>query len=338
MTKKILILGVGGFIGGTLVGSILEQKPDWEIYGMDLSHDKVQEFIGHERFHFTQGNIIEQEDWIKEHIEKCDVIFPLVAIANPAVYVSNPLLIFELGFEENLKIIRWCVEHKKHVVFPSTSEVYGMNDDDEFCEETSNFVTGPVNKTRWIYATSKQLLGRIIYAYGEQGLNYTLFRPFNWIGEKLDNIIDKPGGSRVLTQFISNVIHGKDIQLVGGGLQKRCFTDSSEGVDALVRIIDRADSEANRRVFNIGNPENNYSIKELAEMTLEEIKKFPAYAEKANKCKIVDIDSAEYYGSGYQDVKSRVPAIRNAKELLGWEPKITLRESVQKILAYHLKD
>ena len=115
-------------------------------------------------------------------MRKCDVILPLVAIATPATYVREPLRVFELDFEANLPIIRHCVKYKKRVVFPSTSEVYGACRDKEFDPETSELVLGPIHKQRWIYSCVKQLLDRIIWAYGQQGLQFTLFRPFNWVG------------------------------------------------------------------------------------------------------------------------------------------------------------
>ena len=141
-------------------------------------------------------------------MKKCDAILPLVAIANPAQYVKDPLRVFELDFEANLEIVRQCVKYRKRMIFPSTSEVYGMCPDAELNEETSPLVYGPIDKQRWIYACSKQLLDRVIYAYGvRDGVDYTLFRPFNWIGPKLDNVFEpKEGSSRFFTQFISNVI------------------------------------------------------------------------------------------------------------------------------------
>lgn len=90
------------------------------------------------------------------------------------MFVSRCAL-FELDFEANLPIVRAAVKYRKHLVFPSTSEVYGMSTDSEFDAERSNLVYGPINKPRWIYACSKQLMDRVIHAYGqEQGLTYTL--------------------------------------------------------------------------------------------------------------------------------------------------------------------
>lgn len=95
-------------------------------------------------------------------------MLPLVAIATPIEYTRNPLRVFELDFEENLKIIRYCVKYHKRIIFPSTSEVYGMCTDNVFDEDSSNLIVGPVNKPRWIYSVSKRLLDRVIWAYGEK--------------------------------------------------------------------------------------------------------------------------------------------------------------------------
>lgn len=338
MSEKILILGVNGFIGSSLCERILNTT-DWEVFGMDLGTHKIEELLNHPRFHFTKGDITVDRDWVETHVQKCDVVLPLVAVANPSVYVSNPLYVFELDFEANLEIVRLCVTHKKHLVFPSTSEVYGMSEDVPFDEETSRLVLGPINKQRWIYACSKQLLDRVIYAYGEkEGLNYTLFRPFNWIGPKLDNILSpKEGSTRVLTQFITNILHGRELQLVDGGQQRRCFTDIDDGIDGIMEIIRHRHDSANRRIFNLGNPTHNLSIKELAELLLKLVSTYPKYREKAAQTKIIAVEANDYYGQGYQDVKNRVPAIENARKYLNWEPKVSMEDSIRKTLDYHLK-
>jgi nucleoside-diphosphate-sugar epimerase len=124
MSKKVLILGVNGFIGSALTEAILKEKT-WQVYGMDIDDGKLEGSTGHPRFHFVEGDITINKEWIEYHIKKCDVILPLVAIATPAIYVQNPLRVFELDFEANLEIIRKCVHYKKRVIFPSTSEVYG---------------------------------------------------------------------------------------------------------------------------------------------------------------------------------------------------------------------
>jgi nucleoside-diphosphate-sugar epimerase len=332
---KILILGINGFIGHHLTEKVLSTT-DWEIYGMDMSSDRVAAHLSNPRFHFIEGDITINKEWVEYHVRKCDVVLPLVAIATPSTYVNDPLRVFELDFEANLPIVRQCLKYKSRVIFPSTSEVYGMSDEAEFHEESSKLVLGPIEKERWIYSCSKQLMDRVIFAYGRhQGLDFTLFRPFNWIGPNQDQVLDpKEGSSRVVSQFISNIINEQDIQLVNGGAQRRSFTYIEDGIDALIKIIANKDNCASGRIFNIGNPKNDLSIRELAEMLIHTAKKYPTLKAKADKCKIQIVDGANYYGAGYQDVSARVPSIKNAKEYLGWEPHYTTETALDKTLAW----
>lgn len=336
---KILILGANGFIGSHLVEAILANKPEWHIDAMDLAQDKLTDCLGKKHFNFVQGDITQQKEWINARLQECDVVLPLVAIATPALYVQDPLRVFELDFEANLEIVRQCVKYNKRIIFPSTSEVYGMCPDAEFDEEKSYLVTGPIKYERWIYSTSKQLLDRLIYAYGKhKGLSYTLFRPFNWYGPRLDNVFNpKPGGSRVLTQFIGNVLRGENINLVNGGSAQRCFTYIGDGVDALVRIIENKDNCAHNRIFNIGNPEENISIRTLATMLVDNISQhYPKHAAQAQAIKLVDVEAKNYFGDGYQDVSLRVPAIRHAREYLAWQPQTDMATGLRKTLDFYL--
>ncbi|AVF40640.1 bifunctional UDP-4-keto-pentose/UDP-xylose synthase [Pandoraea apista] len=330
--KKVLILGVNGFIGHHLSKRILETT-DWEVYGMDMLTDRLGDLVNHERMHFFEGDITINKEWVEYHIRKCDVILPLVAIATPATYVKAPLRVFELDFEANLPIVRSAVKYGKHLVFPSTSEVYGMCTDGEFDPENSPLIYGPINKPRWIYACSKQLMDRVIWGYGmQEGLNFSLFRPFNWIGAGLDSIYTpKEGSSRVVTQFLGHIARGENISLVDGGNQKRAFTDIDDGIDALVRIIDNKNNVASGKIYNIGNPKNNFSVRELANMMLKLAAEYPEYAETAKKVQLVETSSGAYYGNGYQDVQNRVPKIENTMQELGWAPTTSMNDALRKI-------
>jgi nucleoside-diphosphate-sugar epimerase len=332
MSTKVLILGVNGFIGHHLSARILEDT-DWEVFGMDMNSERIAPLMSKPRFHFFEGDITINKEWIEYHIRKCDVVLPLVAIATPSTYVNNPLRVFELDFEANLPIVRQCVRYQKRVLFPSTSEVYGMCHDSEFDPENSELVYGPISKPRWIYACSKQLMDRVIHAYGQEGrLDYTLFRPFNWIGAGLDNLhAAKEGSSRVITQFLGHIVRGEPIQLVDGGGQKRCFTDISDGIEALMKIIANRGGCATRKIFNIGNPANNYSVRELAQQMLALAAEYPEYRDNAKKVRLVETTSGEYYGKGYQDVSNRVPKIDNTRAELGWEPRVIMRDALKQI-------
>ena len=323
--KRILILGVNGFIGHHLSRRILAAT-DWEIYGMDMQTDRIAELLTEKRFHFFEGDITINREWIEYHVKKCDVLLPLVAIATPATYVREPLRVFELDFEANLPIVRAAVRYRKRLVFPSTSEVYGMCTDAEFDPDSSNLVLGPIDKPRWIYACAKQLMDRVIHAYGmQEGLDYTLFRPFNWIGSGLDSInAPKEGSSRVITQFLGHIVRGEPIQLVDGGTQKRTFTYIDDGIDALLPIIENRAGVASRKIYNIGNPANNYSVRELATMMVALARTYPEYRDNAEKVVLVETTADTYYGRGYQDVQNRVPRITNTCADLDWQPVVAM--------------
>jgi nucleoside-diphosphate-sugar epimerase len=324
--KRILILGVNGFIGHHLSKRIVEQT-DWEVYGMDMQTDRIADLLEHKRFHFFEGDITINREWIEYNVRKCDTVLPLVAIATPATYVKEPLKVFELDFEANLPIVRSCVKHGKRLVFPSTSEVYGMCADREFDPERSPLVYGPIDKPRWIYACAKQLMDRVIHAYGmKEGLDYTLFRPFNWIGSGLDNLnAAKEGSSRVITQFFGHIVRGEPIKLVDGGRQKRAFTYIDDGIDALMKIIE------NRKRIATGKPKNNYSVRDLAGMMVKLALDYPEYRANARKVKLVKTTAAQYYGKGYQDVQNRVPKITQTTRDLGWKPRVNMQLALKRI-------
>lgn len=335
---RVLILGVNGFIGNHLSERLLRDG-HYEVYGLDIGSDAIERLKSNPDFHFVEGDISIHTEWIEYHIKKCDVVLPLVAIATPIEYTRNPLRVFELDFEENLKLVRYCVKYGKRVIFPSTSEVYGMCGDASFDEDSSNLVVGPINKQRWIYSVSKQLLDRVIWAYGQKGLRFTLFRPFNWMGPRLDRLDSaRIGSSRAITQLILHLVEGTPIRLVDGGAQKRCFTDVDDGIEALARIVDNDGGRCDGQIVNIGNPDNEASIRELGEELLRQFEAHPLRAHFPPFAGFREVESRSFYGDGYQDVAHRRPSIDNARRLLDWEPKVHMRETIAKTLDFFLRE
>ncbi|MCF5692224.1 bifunctional UDP-4-amino-4-deoxy-L-arabinose formyltransferase/UDP-glucuronic acid oxidase ArnA [Pseudomonas sp. PA-1-2A] len=335
---RVLILGVNGFIGNHLSERLLRDDR-YEVYGLDIGSDAIERLRSHPNFHYVEGDISIHTEWIEYHIKKCDVVLPLVAIATPIEYTRNPLRVFELDFEENLKLVRYCVKYNKRVIFPSTSEVYGMCQDQYFDEDTSNLVVGPVNKQRWIYSVSKQLLDRVIWAYGDKGLKFTLFRPFNWMGPRLDRLDSaRIGSSRAITQLILNLVEGTPIRLFDGGEQKRCFTDIADGIEALARIIDNDNGVCDGQIINIGNPENEASIRQLGEELLRQFEAHPLRHNFPPFAGFRDVESKAFYGTGYQDVAHRKPSIENARRLLNWEPSVQMSETIGNTLDFFLRE
>jgi len=330
---KILILGANGFIGSHLVQGILDET-DWSVSAFDLSGSNLEAYADGPRFSFRKGDIFTDDDWLRRAVVDSDVVLPLAGIAKPSYYLSKPLWTFELDFEQNLKIVRMCVETDRRVIFPSTSEVYGMSTDTVLKEDESPLIVGPIGKMRWIYSCGKQMMDRVITAYGqERGLRYTLFRPFNWIGPRLDTFRDaEERTARSITQMAHDVLTGRGITLVNGGEQQRSFTYISDGIAALLAIL-RDERASDGRIFNIGNPANNASIKELAGIIIEAMKAIPAFREAAERATVTVMPAEEYYGNGYDDMQNRVPSIEAIGEALGWKPVVPLREAVARTIA-----
>jgi len=333
--KKVFIIGVNGFIGSHLAEELLRRK-SYEVTGLDLFDNRISHVLEDSNLRFKKGDMYDNWDWIEENIKNSDVVVPLVAIAQPKFYIQEPLRVFELDFEANLKIIRMVVKHGKYLVFPSTSEVYGKVVEEYFNEDNTNLVVGPINQQRWIYSAIKQMLDRIIYAYGvKEGLKYCCFRPFNWVGPRLDSIKDSlNGSSRVVTSFFANLLFEKPIEIVGDGKQCRCFTDVSDGVECLILIIDNKE-KCNGHIFNIGNPDNFLTIYELALKCIEVFKSHPRIPSMLkDKATYKFVSSEDYYGKGYDDVIHRRPSIEKALSILGWEPQIDISTSLKNSADY----
>lgn len=335
--KKFFITGVNGFIGSMLAEKLLGQG--YKVAGIDPETFNIKHLLKNKKFSFMKARLENSHGLVEKQIKAAGIIIPLAAVATPVDYIRNPLKVFELDFEENLFIVKMCVKHKKRIIFPSTSEVYGMCGDASFNEDTSKFILGPTKNQRWIYSCCKQLLERIIWAHGkESGLRFTVFRPFNWVGPRLDSLKGaRSKSSRVITLFISNIVNGEPLLLVDGGGQRRSFTDISDGVGCLLKIIENKNSVCDGEIFNIGNPGNEMNIKELAEKLLESFKKHPLRRRFPEPPGIKSVKSGLFYGEGYEDIPHRKPCVKKAEKLFGWKPRTPFSETLEKTLDYFLK-
>lgn len=122
-----------------------------------------------------------------------------------------------------------------------------------FSEDSTPLIMGPINEHRWIYASAKQLLERVLHAYGvEKNFNYTIIRPFNFVGPKIDYLpSEKDGNPRVFSHFIDALLYGKPMKLVDGGKNLRGYTYIDDAIDCIVRILDNPNSVCDREIFNV---------------------------------------------------------------------------------------
>jgi len=350
---KILNLGCSGFVGSHITERLLAEGHT--VIGVDVYRDKIEEFIDHKNLVFVEEDIRSQRLNLDELVETSDVVIDLIAYANPGLYVRIPLEVFRLNFTENLKIAEACVRHKKRLIQFSSCEVYGKtvvnvvkdelsNPEDPcyalFSEDKSDFILGHVGKHRWIYACAKQLLERVIHAYGiEHGFQYTIIRPFNFIGPKIDYLLDETDGiPRVFSFFMDALISGTQMKLVNGGHHRRCYTYIDDAIECIYRIVDNPNNVCDQQIFNIGTPENEISMRELAVMMRE------VYAAKLLSPsspplpEIVEVSAEDFYGDGYEDSDRRIPDIAKAHSLLGWKPKWNLRDMLEITMRYYVTE
>jgi len=347
---KILLLGAGGFIGVNLVERLLEDGMH-DLTAVDIAEDKLVDVGEHPRLRYLHLDICTQGSELEAEVEAHDLVIDLVAIANPGLYVTDPLGVFELNFTENLKIVEFCAKHQKRIVQFSTCEVYGRTapstmglDPAEnpcpFQEDESPMIMGPVKNHRWIYACAKQLLERVLHAYGiQKGLNYSIIRPFNFVGPRIDYLpTEQAGNPRVFSHFMDALLYGtKPMQLVDGGKVFRAYTYIDDAVDCMVKIIENPGGVCDRQIYNIGKPENELTIREMAHMLRDMFDKEFRIDWDPPSPEIVDVSSEEFYGKGYEDCDRRIADITKAREHLGWEPKYDTEEVMRKTMAYFVE-
>jgi len=330
----MLILGAGGFIGSHLVERLLNEG--YNVVGIDVSDEKLGTEVL-KQIDFFRWDIRNHHSDIQRLISSSDLVVDLIAHANPSIYIKNPLDVISINFFENLFVAETCIRYSKHLIQFSSCEVYGMSggSDRPFSEEETPLILGPICFHRWIYACGKQFLERIIHAHGLAGeLNYTIIRPFNFIGPKFDYLIkDRSAGTpRVFALFLSALLHGTPLYLVDSGSQRRSFTYISDAMNALMIIIRNRDGIFNRQICNIGNPDNETSIANLASLM---VRLYVEISGKVCLSEIKPVSGEDFYGRGYQDCDRRIPDIEKLKRC-GWKPCVNLVEALRRSMLFYL--
>ena len=330
---RIVILGAGGFIGSHLVEH-LQSDDRTQVLALDVTDEKL-ESISRENFVFHQADIRHTPEILDRVVSEADLVVDLIAYANPSIYVTSPIEVFELNFMQNLRVAEYCMKHGKRLLQYSSAEVYGKADRGQlYSEETTDLVHGPVNKQRWIYASAKMLLERVLYAHGEAGdLEYTIVRPFNFVGSRFDYLVPAGsiGGPRVFAHFMSALLTGGPMYLVDGGKVHRAFMHISDANAAFQILLDHPE-ETRNEIFNVGNPDNNVTIREAASLMIELYEELTG---EAPTSEIREVSGEEFYGRGYEDADRLPPDISKMRRL-GWEPKRDVRSTFRDAMRYYL--
>jgi len=334
MPQRIAVLGAGGFIGSHLVPALLARGAP-AIDAVDVDFAKLLTCDGRVRRIAAR---IDQAGLIEEIVDRAEVVVSLTALCNPSLYNTKPLAVIDASYTDLVPLVRCCSERGRRLVHFSTCEVYGSMAIDAsgrpssaMNEETTGYFLGPLDRERWTYACAKQLLERTIWACGRHhGLEFTILRPFNVIGPRMDFIpgVDGEGVPRVLASFMNALLRGNDLLLVDGGLQRRSFIAVADFVEAVARVIERPEPCRNE-VLNIGNPGNDVDIRGLAGMLA---KAFAARVPHARPPRFRHATREEVYGQGYDDSIDRIPDIGKARSLLDWQPRTTLAAMVPQIV------
>ncbi|MBU1167233.1 SDR family oxidoreductase [Patescibacteria group bacterium] len=305
---RIVVTGGTGFIGSNLCGRLLKEAHQVICVDNCLTgpEKNIKEFVGNENFTFIKQDITKSFA-IEGEI---DQIYNLASPASPVDYFEHSLEtmhVNSIGLENMLKMAQ---EKEARILHTSTSEVYGDPDDNHHPQGEEYH--GNVNPygPRSCYDESKRYGEALIYEYRRKlEIDTVIIRIFNTFGPKM-----KEDDGRVVSNFISQALRGKDLTIYGSGKQTRSFCYIDDMIEGLLLAMN---SEIEGPV-NIGNPDE-FSINNLADLVIEKV---GGGSEKVFK------------GLGKDDPKQRQPDITKAKNELGFEPKVKLEDGLDKTIKY----
>jgi UDP-glucose 4-epimerase len=315
---RILITGGAGFIGSHLSDAYINRGDEVFVID-DLSTgtiENIQHLKNNPRFHYTIESV-HNHPVTAELVDQCDVVFHLAAAVGVRLIVESPVRTIETNVRGTEVVLSIANKKKKKVLVASTSEVYGLSTDVPFRED-GNLVMGATTKGRWSYACSKALDEFLALAYWrERKLPTIIVRLFTTVGPRQTGQY-----GMVIPTFVKQALAGRAITVYGDGKQRRCFGYVGDVVGALVRLMDRP--EAVGQVFNIGSNEE-ISILDLAQRVKELTK---------SNSEIVFVPYDEAYEEGFEDMPRRVPDITKIKELVDFQPRMTLDGILQSVIEY----
>jgi len=316
--KKVVITGGAGFIGSNLIRKLIEKDIEKILVIDDLSTgniDNISEFKDNNLIEFVESRVEDCQN-LNSLIEGYDFCFHLAAGVGVQYIMENVSKALLTNIEGTHKIIESCKVNGIPLLLTSTSEVYGVSDDQIWTEESKSLI-GPPTKLRWSYAASKLIDEFLALSEFNDGkLNPIIVRLFNIIG---NNQLSKFG--MVVPKFIEAALENKPLIIHGDGTQTRSFTWVGDVVNYFYLL---AEKKLYGEIFNIGQTEE-ISIKSLAEMIIKET---------ASKSEIIFKTHKEVYGERFEDPMRRTPSINKIVDATDYLPTMTIPEMIKEIIDY----
>lgn len=319
---KVLITGGAGFIGSHLAEELLKRGD--QVYVIDnLSTGRlknVTQLLSNPNFGIAVETIL-NETVMDRLVSECDMIYHLAAAVGVELIVSKPVSVIETNILGSEMVLKLANRYLKKVLITSTSEIYGKSDKIPFKEEDDR-VLGPTIKSRWSYSSSKAIDEFLSLAYyKEKNLQVIIVRLFNTVGPRQTGQY-----GMVIPRMVSRALKNEPISVYGDGEQTRCFTFVSDVVKAFIDLANHPGAIG--QIFNLGN-DKAISIKELAYM----IKRMTN-----SKSEVVFIPYDKAYEEGFEDMRVRIPDVSKIKNLIGFQPKVSLEEILMKVIEYMKKE
>ena len=316
--KKVIVTGGAGFIGSNLVKKLLDLNVEKLLIIDDLStgnESNISSIVSDERVQFLNSKIEDIES-INELFKDYDFCYHLAAGVGVQYIMDNLSESLLTNILATHKVLEACQANGLPILLTSTSEVYGVAEDDVWTEETKSLI-GPTTKLRWSYAASKMIDEFIALSLFEEGkVSPIIVRLFNIIGP---NQLSKYG--MVVPRFIESALEDKDILIHGDGSQSRSFTWVDDVVNYLIKL---AEVKAYGEVFNIGQTEE-ISIKNLAELIIEKTN---------SNSQIIFKSHEEVFGKAFEDPKRRTPGIDKIIEFTGMKPTKNIEFMIENIINF----
>ena len=316
--KKVIVTGGAGFIGSNLVKKLLDLNVEKLLIIDDLStgnESNISSIVNDERVLFLNSKIEDIES-LNELFKDYDFCYHLAAGVGVQYIMDNLSESLLTNILATHKVLEACQVNELPILLTSTSEVYGVAEDDVWTEETKSLI-GPTTKLRWSYAASKMIDEFIALSLFEEGkVSPIIVRLFNIIGP---NQLSKYG--MVVPRFIESALEDKDILIHGDGSQSRSFTWVDDVVNYLIKL---AEVKAYGEVFNIGQTEE-ISIKNLAELIIEKTN---------SNSQIIFKSHEEVFGKAFEDPKRRTPGIDKIIEFTGMKPTKNIEFMIENIINF----